>query len=182
MSPTILRSLRLGVLVGAAAMGGSFVARAQSAAAQPDVQGALLTEVRGLRTAIESLASAGPRVQLVLGRVQLQEQRILNQTRRLDAVSESLGQARRRLETVTERIKNISESIDSRHVDVDEVTRRGRENELADAKVEWSRLNADVQRLVAEEAAMVADLAAEQNRWMDFNRLLEDLERALARR
>jgi len=170
------------ILVGAAAMGGSFVARAQSAAAQPDVQGALLTEVRGLRTAIESLASAGPRVQLVLGRVQLQEQRILNQTRRLDAVSESLGQARRRLETVTERIKNISESIDSRHVDVDEVTRRGRENELADAKVEWSRLNADVQRLVAEEAAMVADLAAEQNRWMDFNRLLEDLERALARR
>jgi hypothetical protein len=35
---------------------------------------------------------------------------------------------------------------------------------------------------LSEEAALAADLAAEQNRWMDFNRLPEDLERAVARR
>src|SRR5262245_58939243 len=94
MGSTILRALTFGILVAAAAFGGSLVARAQPASPQADVLGALLTEVRGLRSAMEALASAGPRVQLLLGRVQLQEQRILNQTRRLDTVTASLAAAR----------------------------------------------------------------------------------------
>ena len=46
-------------------------------AQQPDTTAALLVEVRGLRAALEQLASAGPRVQLMFGRLQLQEQRIV---------------------------------------------------------------------------------------------------------
>ena len=37
---------------------------------------ALLTEVRGLRVAMEQMTSAGARVQLALGRLQLQESRL----------------------------------------------------------------------------------------------------------
>jgi hypothetical protein len=157
----------------------SLAVRAQQPAPPPDTISALLVEVRGLRGALEQMATAGPRVQLALGRVQLQEQRILNQTHRLDAVSESLVQAQRRLEPMTQRVKTLREFV---NMDPSEDIRRGREQELADAKAEWGRLNADVQRLTAEEAALAADLAAEQNRWMDFNRLLEDLERTLAKR
>jgi hypothetical protein len=179
MRATAHLALLAGSLVATAAMGGSLAARAQQPAAAPDAISALLVEVRGLRAAMEQMATAGPRVQLALGRVQLQEQRILNQTRRLDAVTENLVQARRLLEPMTERIKVLTEFKDK---DPDEQIRGRRENELADAKVEWRRLNADVQRLAAEEAALAGDLAAEQDRWTDFNRLLEDLERALARR
>ena len=55
-------------------LGTSIVAR--QAGQQPDVLNALLVEVRGLRSAMEQLAAAGPRVQLTMGRLQLQEQRI----------------------------------------------------------------------------------------------------------
>lgn len=46
---------------------------ARQTSQQPDVLNALLVEVRGLRAAMEELASAGPRVQLSMGRLQLQE-------------------------------------------------------------------------------------------------------------
>ncbi len=70
-----------GVGVAAVAMamamglfGGSAFAR--QSRQDPDVMSAMLTEVRGLRVAIEQLAATGPRVQLAMGRLQMQEQRI----------------------------------------------------------------------------------------------------------
>ena len=47
---------------------------------------ALLTEVRGLRQALEEMGTAGPRVQLALGRLQLQEQRVNTAIRRLESI------------------------------------------------------------------------------------------------
>ena len=52
------------------------VAAQSGRSAEPDVLNALLAEVRGLRAAMEQMSSAGPRVQLALGRLQLQEQRV----------------------------------------------------------------------------------------------------------
>src|SRR5262245_10024761 len=166
MRAIVFRVSVVALLVAVPSTGRSLTARALQPAAPPDTISALLVEVRGLRGALEQMATAGPRVQLALGRVQLQEQRILNQTRRLDAVSENLVGAQRRLEPMTQRIKTLREFVD---MDPSPDIRRGREQELADAKGEWSRLDADVQRLTAEEAALAADLAAEQSRWMDFN-------------
>jgi hypothetical protein len=141
---------------------------------------AFLVEVRGLRAALEGIATAGPRVQLVLGRLQLQEQRILSQVRRHDAAAENLAAARRRLEPLTQRVRILSDGVNARDIDLE--TRRGRESELADVKAEWRRLNAEVQRFIVEEAQIAQDLGAEQTRWNDFNQKLEELERALARR
>ena len=45
-----------------------------------------------------------------------------------------------------------------------------------------SRKAEEVQRLSADEAMLVQDVTAEQNRWADFNQRLDDLERALNRR
>ena len=52
----------------------------------PDVLGALLVEVRGLRGAIEQMSSASARVQLAMGRLQLNEQRITTYMRRIDEI------------------------------------------------------------------------------------------------
>src|SRR5207253_1944253 len=55
-----------------------------------DVMKDLLVEVRGLRAAIEQMAGAGPRIQLAMGRLQLQEQRVNTYLRQLETVRESL--------------------------------------------------------------------------------------------
>jgi chromosome segregation ATPase len=167
------------ILFAAIATGGSLTAWSEQSTPAPDVLTALLTEVRGLRAAMERMASAGPQVQLALGRLQLQEQRIMNQVRRLDQVRASLVAAQRELDPLTQRVKDETESVNA--ADEPDV-RRGREGQLAEAKRLWSVQNVEVQRLTAEEAMLAQDLAAEQNRWTDFNQRLEELERALERR
>ena len=91
----VLSLTLLGVISGVAV--GTEVAadadQARPAGPSQDVLPALLLEVRGLRAAMEQMAAAGPRVQLALGRVQLQEQRINNLIRRLDEVRATLGGA-----------------------------------------------------------------------------------------
>jgi hypothetical protein len=86
------RTLRHGLfLIGCAVI---VVVGATTGRAQPaggDVLTQLLTEVRGLRAAMEQMASAGPRVQLVLGRLQLQEQRVNTLVRRQESVRSTLS-------------------------------------------------------------------------------------------
>ena len=64
-------------------------ARAQT----PDVLGELLKEVRGLRLAMERAATVGARIQLLVARVQLQEQRIAELSRRAAVVRDELSKA-----------------------------------------------------------------------------------------
>src|SRR6476620_1972729 len=95
-------SVRIPILIDAVICTGGIVRGAaaptpRQAAAAPgeDVLPALLTEVRGLRAAMEQMASAGPRVQLSLGRVQLQGQRVNNLARRLEESRGHLTDAQR---------------------------------------------------------------------------------------
>src|SRR6187200_1790790 len=70
---------------------------AQPAAQTRDVLPELLTEVKGLRAALEQMASAGPRIQLFASRLQLQETRINNLLRRLDTVRDRIAEAQREM-------------------------------------------------------------------------------------
>ena len=175
----VSRPLVTASLVVATAIGGSLIGRAQQAQASPDVLTALLVEVRGLRAAMEQMAAAGPRVQLVLGRLQLQEQRIGNQVRRLDTVKAAVVPAQKQLDALGQRIKQIQQTIDDHP---NSQGRRDAEFELAQLKAEHGRQRADVERLLNEESLLSQDIAAEQARWTDFNQRLEELERALGRR
>ena len=78
-----------------------------------DVLPALLIEVRGLRAAMEQMASSGPRVQLALGRLQLQEQRVNNLLRRLETARAGLVTAQREDENTRQRFAAIEEAIKS---------------------------------------------------------------------
>src|SRR5947207_15875479 len=77
------------------------------AAAAADVLPALLVEVRGLRAAMEQMASAGPRIQLSVARLQLQEGRINTMLRRLEGVHDSLSTAQRELAALIDRQASI---------------------------------------------------------------------------
>jgi DNA repair ATPase RecN len=176
---TKFRSLVLAAVLGAAALlGGPVEGRAQ-ATTPPEVLAALLVEVRGLRAAMEQMASAGPRVQLALGRLQLQEQRINTLVRRLEEIRVSLTQARKELDQLADPMA-VFERM-SREAPEPEV-RRDAESQLKGYKTLAARANLEVQRLQNDEAALVQDISAEQGRWTELNQRLEALERSLGGR
>jgi len=165
------------VLVAAAS---SVVATAQSApAGSPDVLGALLAEVRGLRAAIEQMAAAGPRVQLALGRLQIQEQRVADLGRRLEGTRKNLTEMAAALEGNTREVKLMEERL-VQAASPDE--RREVETALKHLKSRIQGLGGEAQRFQAEEAVLMQDLTAEQGRWSQINQQLDELERSLGRR
>src|SRR5215217_2894884 len=84
-----------------------------------DTLGALLVEVRGLRNAIEQMASVGPSIQLAMGRLQLQEQRINTLVRRADGLRDALAAAHKRAGELRDRLgslqRALEDSTDSTH-------------------------------------------------------------------
>ena len=175
----IRAALLTAILVSAAALGGPRNSGAQVASPSPDVLSALLVEVRGLRSAMEQMASAGPRVQLALGRLQLQEQRVNTLVRRLEDARTSLAQARTGLEDLTVRM-NENERLSRESSDPE--IRQAAEAELKQVKTAVARGTLHLQRLQGEEATLSQDISAEQGRWSELNQRLEELELALTRR
>jgi chromosome segregation ATPase len=145
---------------------------------QTDVLSALLTEVRALRTAMEQMASAGPRVQLALGRLQLQEQRVNALMRRLETVRAEAIAAQREYDDASARVRSLQRSI-RESANPDE--RKQAELVIDEQQRDHSRTLANLQRLQNEETALNADISAEQTRWNEINRRLEELERSLGR-
>ena len=180
-SSTIVLTLGLLILaIGSGRMSAAQGAARTPSSSQEDVLPALLTEVRGLRAAIEQMASAGPRVQLALGRVQLQEQRVNNLMRRLEEGRGQIAETQRKYEQMQQELRGLEDMIREPRTDrppLGELQAMQRQTER-----EAARLASEVQRLTAESAAMDADLAAEQGRWIDLNQRMEALEQSLVRR
>jgi chromosome segregation ATPase len=146
----------------------------------PDVLWALLAEVRGLRQAMEQMASAGPRVQLALGRLQLQEQRLNTMIRRSETVRDSIVGAEKVHAEMQARFSSIDMALKRGDMPAEE---RDQMSHMAEGlKKSLTSAVLDVQRLQAEEAQLQQQIAGEQARWADINRTLEDLERALGKR
>jgi chromosome segregation ATPase len=170
------------VIVLAAAIvliaGGSLWTRTSAQAPRTDdVLPALLVEVKGLRAAMEQMAGAGPRVQLFVGRLQLQEGRIAGMIRRLDTVRDAITKARAEVEQVKGTMKMLNmEAADT----------PGKKEEIpflfANMKAGLATAEENVARLVAEEAQLASDVATEQARWVEINRRLDELEKELGKR
>ena len=153
-----------------------------------DVNAALLAEVRALRADLAQANQAGVRAQLLMARVQLQEQRIMYfDRRRADLATRTAEAAEKTRQKVAE-------------LAGDEEPRYGRcavrhaaqiPKEQLDGMMEMFEsmvrtLKADVQaaseleqRLRSRKPTCSRSLAAEQGRWSDFNARLDELERAL---
>jgi chromosome segregation ATPase len=164
-----------GVLLGLAAMSAGV---AGQTAASPDVLTELLREVRGLRSAMEQIASSGPRVQLALGRLQLQEQRVNTLLRRLDEIRAALQQAQSDHEGHQQQMRQFETVIEEAGAQ----ERKEATFMIEQLKAPVARAAADIQRLQLEEASTAQLLASEQARWTDINRSVEDLERTLLKR
>jgi chromosome segregation ATPase len=159
--------------------GGVFAARGSAQAQQPsgtDVLPALLQEVKGLRAAMEQMATSNAHAQLLVGRLQLQETRMSGMIRRLDTVRDNLASARATYDHIDGALKHLDDGGSS---DVPESEKNAL---LAGLKSQVAAAKANADRLAAEEAQLTSDLTAEQARWIDINQRLDDLERSLAKR
>jgi predicted nucleic acid-binding Zn-ribbon protein len=164
-----------GTALVAAGAGSAASARTQ---ASPDVLGALLVEVSGLRAAMERMASNGPRIELALGRLQLQEQRVNTLLRLQTEVRERLALVEQEAGELAQRVEAMQTALPER---ADENERKALQEELVHTKRLHSVKATEVQRLRTEEVEAAQLLFAEQSRWTEINQRLEELERALTR-
>jgi chromosome segregation ATPase len=173
------------VLIVIAVAGGIAAASAQDRRPAPsqDIMPALLTEVRGLRAAMEAMASSGARVQLALGRVQLQEQRLNTSIRRLEEVRGRLNQVQRSAAEHQNQIDGLEANLKEPPGDPAEAREVAAQIEglLGQLRRQSTLFAAEVQQLTADEAALASDVASEQARWTEYNQRLEELERSLGR-
>jgi chromosome segregation ATPase len=150
----------------------------QTASSHQDTLAALLVEVRGLRAAMEQMASVGPSIQLAMGRLQLQEQRINTLVRRADGLREALASAHKQAAELQDRLGNAQRELE----DNTEPERRSEiQLVLPILKQELARATGEIQRLQIDESDAAAQVASEQARWTEINQRLEALDRALGR-
>ncbi len=175
MKPMTRTALFTGILVAAGAV--SWFAPARAQARNDDVLPALLTEVRGLRAAMEQMASGSTQAQVLIGRLQLQEGRVTSMVRRLDTVRDNLVAAQGQYAQIQGALSQLG------HDDpADPVPQKDKDDLLSGLKAQVAAAKANVDRLSAEEMALTADIATEQQRWTAINQRLDDLERTLAKR
>jgi len=163
-------------LASAAILGVSSAAQT-SRPQEPDVLHALLMEVRGLRVAIEQMASAGPRVELALGRLQLQEQRVNTMIRRHETLRETIADVEKNTETAQAQLATMEKMFkDGTPLDDNPMGQM-----IAGLRNAVSSGSANLQRLQSEEAQLQQQILNEQARWSAINRALEELEKAFSR-
>ena len=177
MAHGVLKGLALLALAAACGFGGSLAA--QTPGASTDVLQALLAEVRGLRAAMEQMASAGPRIELALGRLQLQEQRVSTLLRRHAELREGLARMENGVTMTTQEMERMQETA---RTSSDEQVQKNAQGLLEEAKERLSVMHSELQRLRVEEAEIAQTLHLEQSRWTEINQRLEELERALSKR
>jgi hypothetical protein len=147
--------------------------QAQSGGGEKD---ALLQEVRLLRQAIETLVGTNARVQIVFGRLQLQEQRTATTAKRLEDLRGALSKVVMQITQMTESLQRYDEldlaTLDPKQREEIPMSVRG-------LKAELQLLETEKLRLASQESDAANRLALEQNTWSDLNRSLDELERSL---
>jgi len=150
---------------------------AQSAQDRPSSIADLLTEVRGLRADVNRTAGASIRMQLLIARVSLQEQRIDAVVRELTEAQRQLATASREKADLEGQVKRLEEGISARTTP--QVQVREMEDILPQLKADLSQRQSSEQQLRTHAAELTALLASERSRWTDLNNRLDDLERGL---
>jgi hypothetical protein len=156
----------------------SLAAAQSTAPAAPDILKELLVEVRGLRQAMERAATVGARIQLLVARVQMQEDRIAELSRRAITVREEIGRIDMQIAQFSGMIKQFERSGVRANPD----EQREIEGMLEIQKQQIAATEKRRQELIAEEALLAQQIAADQGRWSDVNTQLDELERSLTPR
>jgi chromosome segregation ATPase len=168
-----------GLAVVALAMGtsGQPSAQAPPAGAASD---ALLAEVRALRAELNQAAGASIRTQLLVGRLQLQEQRINTVAKQLDETRLLLSTFPSRLMPMQNQLKQLE--TEARDPSMTQDRRQAIDLGITQMKARIADTQKQFGDLTEKESGLAQMLANEQGRWSDFNTRLDDIERELSSR
>jgi len=170
-SPLLRRAIRIGVF---ACLGGVVFAQGMRAPLEAH-QDALLLEVRALRAEVHQIMSAGIRTQLLVARLQLQEQRVLTAARQLAEAQSALAALQGRIAGERLRVRQLEEAAAR-------ATGQGRaafQQALVEAGTQIEQQQSQEFHLQTRERELQRTLSDEQARWTELNERLDALERAL---
>jgi len=159
------------MVLGFLTMGGLPMASAQNVPAAPrDPMADLLVEVRGLRAEMRAALDASFRAQLLVARLQLQEQRITVLSRQLTDVQRQIGENERGRTPLATQVAMMGG---------DDATslkeREEREQAIRPLKNILDQLEKADRDLKSQETHLTGLIAEEQARWADFNARLDQL-------
>jgi len=142
------------------------------APARPASMDDLVTEVRGLRADIQQMADSSLRAQLLVARLQVQEQRIASIAKQLADAEEQLGKldgARNPMLTKMLRDLQAEPPSDPEEAEL-----------VAGMKAQLEKIENGDPVLKERQVTLSRLLSEEQARWVAFNAQLEELERRVA--
>jgi uncharacterized coiled-coil protein SlyX len=174
----MIRAIRVATLLAALAAPALAAAQGSAPPAAPDVLRELLVEVRGLRAAMERAATVGARIQLLVARVQMQEQRIAELSRRAVTVREELG----KLDAQIAQFNGMMKQFEGANARMPPEEQRAMEGMFEMQKHQIAIAEKRRQDLLGEEALLAQQITADQGRWSDVNSQLDELERSLTPR
>lgn len=170
MRTTLMFFLAGVVVVGAVTLAGQ-------AQRQPATLDDVVNELRALRADLRQSSGGSARMQLLIARLGAQEQRIgILVSQRANVTPRLIEATRLRAESEAQ-LKRF-EDIDGKHLP-QEMTREDRDAMLENFKGNYTRLRNVERDLRAQDDQLAAQIANEQNRWLDFNGRLDALEREL---
>jgi hypothetical protein len=149
---------------------------AQGQAHRPDATlDELVVEVQALRAEMNQAAAASIKAQLLVGRLQMEDQRISSVVRDLETVhAELAANAQMRTETAA-RIKTLEDSLTGAGPD----TRDDIERQVTTAKGAAQQADRRQQALKRRESTLAKELQEDQARWSEINARLENFEHAI---
>src|SRR5579872_6912601 len=151
-------------------------ARAQAPSPEPQTLQTLLTEVRQLRLAIERSNQIGPRIQIAVERLKLQQEQVARVARQLDDLRRDLDKSRSEQGRAQQRVQ----ALDSQATQAaDPVQRKDMEDVSKELKLEAEQAEKSLQQLQVREGELASRLQAEQGKLAELNDHLDQVERAL---
>jgi hypothetical protein len=166
------RLIAVGLLVVGA------VAASGQAQRQPATFDDLLNEIRALRAELRQTTRATAQMQLLTVRLQLQEQRLAVLSNQRADVAARLAVESRQRNDAEARLRTFEE-METRNESLLQIPRAELEGMLKEERRTFNQHRDVEQQLRTQESDLSAQIAAEQNRWQDFNNRLDDLERSL---
>jgi chromosome segregation ATPase len=135
----------------------------------------LVVEVQALRAEMNQAASASIRAQLLVGRLQMEDQRIAGVVRELESVQADLAANALARADAASKLKTIEDAALGATNDVREEI----EKQLNAAKASAQQLDRRQQALKRRESVLAKELQEDQARWQQINARLENFEQAI---
>jgi chromosome segregation ATPase len=135
----------------------------------------LVVEVQALRAEMNHAAAASIRAQLLVGRLQMEDQRIAGVMREIEAVQADLAANTQLRGDSAARIRTLEDALASAGPEL----REEADNRLAAAKSAAQQAERRQQALKRRENGLAKELQEDQARWRELNERLQNFEQSI---